>query len=340
MPMLVDFSTTSPWTKAAVFLQAFHTRLMALFVLMVSFAILPQILAAAVPEAVSDQGTSVTLRGNLRPEATAMNDRGRVADGLPLPHLILLLKRRPEQEEALQQFLQDIQDPASPLFHHWVTAAEFGQRYGASSGDVARATSWLSTQGFKVNHVYPNQMIIDFTGSAGQVRQTFHTEIHNLQVQGQSHVANMSDPEIPADLASTLAGIVSLNDFRPQKLLKARAEYSTGNGGYPIVPADLWTIYNFSPAFAEGYTGQGQTIVVVEDSDLYSTTDWNTFRSTLGIASAYSAGSLSQVNPRSGGVNNCIDPGVNGNDDEVALDVEWASAAAPNATIMVALIRR
>ena len=149
-------------------------------------------------------GGLVTLRGNTRPEATALNDRGRVSDDMTLNHMMLLLQRTPEQEQALQQFIKDIHDPASPLFHHWITAAEFGERYGVCVGRYRQVTDWLESQGFKVNLVYPNQMVIDFTGSAGQVRQAFHTEIHHLLVKGQAHIANMSDPQIPAELAATV----------------------------------------------------------------------------------------------------------------------------------------
>jgi hypothetical protein len=275
----------------------------------------------------------VTLRGNTRPEVTAKNDRGRVSDGLTLNHMMLQLQRTPAQEQALQEFIKGLHDPTSSLFHHWITAAEFGQRYGAAPSDVSKVTGWLESQGFKVNLVYPNQMVIDFTGSASQIRQAFRTEIHSLQVNGQAHIANMSDPQIPAGLASAVAGIVSLNDFRPRKMLEPRPEYTPGNGTYPVVPADLWTIYNFNPAFAAGYSGQGQTVVVVEDTDLYSTADWSTFRSTFGLASAYPQGSLVQIHPPSSLANNCFDPGVNSDDSEAAVDVEWATAAAPSAAI-------
>ena len=37
-----------------------------------------------------------------------------------------------------------------------------------------------------------------------------------------------------------------------------------------MVPADLATIYDFNPLFAKGITGTGQTIAVIEDTDLYS----------------------------------------------------------------------
>jgi hypothetical protein len=278
----------------------------------------------------------VRLRGNTRPEATAINDRGRVADEMILHHMLLLLRRTPEQEQALEKFINDLHSPASPLFHHWITAKEFGQRYGVAPAEVAKVTDWLESEGFKVNLVYPNQMVIDFTGTAGQIRQAFHTEMHHLWVRGEAHIANMSDPQIPAELASRVTGVVSLNDFRPRPLIKRRPNYTTFTGEEDVVPADLWTIYNFAPAFAAGYSGQGQTIVAVEPTDLYATADWDTFRSTLGLSSAYPKGSLTEVHPPISPTNNCTDPGVNADDDEAAADVEWASAAAPSAAIVLA----
>ena len=197
-------------------------------------------------------------------------------------------------------------------------------------------TEWLAAQGFTVNLVYPNQVLVDFTGTAGQVRRALHTEIHHLSVNGRSHIANMSDPLIPAALASTVAGVVSLHDFWPQASSHPRSGYTISSSYQLLVPADLAKIYNFNPAFAAGYSGQGQTIVLLEDTDLYSANDWSNFRSTLGLATAYPQGSLSQVHPPSSPTNNCTDPGVNGDDGEATLDVEWASAGAPSAAIELA----
>ncbi len=281
-------------------------------------------------------GGLVTLRGNTRAEATALNDRGRVSDDMALNHMMLLLHRTSEQEQALQQFIKDLHDPASLRFHHWIAAAEFGENYGVSSAGISSVTNWLESQGFTVNLVYPNHMLIDFTGSAGQVRQAFHTEIHHLAVRGEAHIANMSDPQIPAELATVVSGIVSLNDFRPHPTLKPRPSYTINSDYQLVAPADLATIYNFTPAFTAGISGQGQTIVLIEDTDLYSTADWSTFRSTLGLDSINSKGSLAQVHPGITPTSNCTDPGVNGDDAEAAIDVEWASAGAPSAAIELA----
>jgi subtilase family serine protease len=104
-----------------------------------------------------------------------------------------------------------------------------------------------------------------------------------------------------------------------------------------LAPEDVATIYNLSPLFAAGITGQGQTIAVIEDTNLYSSSDWTAFRNTFGL-SQYSTGSLTTVYPApTSGFSNCDNPGIVGEDDEeAALDAEWASAAAPGAAIEVA----
>jgi Pro-kumamolisin, activation domain/Abnormal spindle-like microcephaly-assoc'd, ASPM-SPD-2-Hydin len=286
-----------------------------------------------------DDNDLVALAGNVRPEATAANDRGPVADSFPLDHLLLLLRRSPERERELKHLIDELEDPSSPNYHHWLTAREFGSRFGASPHDVETISGWLRAHRFKVNYVYPSAMLIDFSGDAGSVREAFHTEIHSLVVHGKSHFANTSDPRIPVTLAPAIAGVVSLNDFRPHPMYRQRAAYTTSGGSQAVVPADLATIYDFNPLFAAGYTGKGQTIVTVEDTDLYSGTgnnsDWATFRKVLGL-SGYTSGTLTQVNPTPGTGGACSDPGITADDAEAAIDVEWASAAAPDAKIELA----
>jgi hypothetical protein len=288
-----------------------------------------------------DEGNLAPLRGNTRPEATPQNDRGAVADGLPMANLLLQLRRSPEQQRALEQFLDEVQDSASPNFHKWLSPQQFGQTFGLAQQDLDAITRWLQSHGFTVNSVYPNRMVIDFSGTAGQVRQAFHTEIHNLDVTGVKHIANMSDPQIPAALAPAIVGIVSLHDFKPRaqhEMRKAKASYTDPTSGtYAVVPADLATIYNLNPLFTAGYSGQGQTIVVIEDTNVFRTSDWSTFRSKFGL-SKYTSASFSTVHPAPlSGPTNCANPGVvAGNDGEAIIDAEWASAAAPSAKILLA----
>lgn len=281
-----------------------------------------------------DSSRLYKLAGNTRAEATAENDRGKVSDSLAMQHMLLQLKRSPEREQALRNFIDQQHDSASSNFHKWLTAAQFGQLFGPASADIETVSGWLRSSGFTVNTLYPSGMSIDFSGTAGQVAAAFGTEIHRLSVNGKEHIANMSDPQIPEALASVVLGVVSLHDFRPQSMKEPVAHDTVVSQS--IVPDDLATIYDLKAAFAAGYTGQGQTVAVVEDTNLYNTADWYTFRKVFGL-STYTSGSLTEINPAPpSGTSNCSDPGYNGDDGEAALDVEWSSAAAPDAAIQLA----
>src|ERR1700677_1299812 len=81
----------------------------------------------------------IVLGGNTRPEANAANDKGAVPDSLPLNHMLLQLRRSPEREAALQQFIADLNDRQSENYHQWLTPAEFAAHYGAAGADAATA---------------------------------------------------------------------------------------------------------------------------------------------------------------------------------------------------------
>ena len=313
-----------------------------------------------------DASRLTTLAGNTRPEANILNDRGPVSADLQFDNMWLLLKRAPELEASFAQFIEDQHNPRSANFHHWLSADEIGERYGLAQSDIAKITAWLESYGFTVNVVYSNGVLIDFSGNAGQIENAFHTQIRNYRVDGVDHIANASDPKIPAALAPAITGIVALNDFKPQAMHERRqaahidpqsgtlhGDYTTGNPNWPyiVAPWDLEKIYNIAPLYSAGISGQGMKIVVLEDTNLYNcnatnsagnspgtpcsaTSDWAEFRNIFGLGK-YTAGNAAQENPTpQTGANNCTNPGVNGDDDEAALDVEWSSAAAPSASIV------
>ena len=277
----------------------------------------------------------VRLAGNVRPEANATNDLGRVADSFPMQHMFIQLQRPAAQETALHQLIDQLHDPNSPNFHQWLAPTQFGAQFGPAASDIQQITAWLQGHGFQVNLTYPSGMTIDFSGNAGQVAAAFRTEIHNVAARGTTLFANVTDPQIPAALAPAVAGIVGLNNFSP------RRGYTYTHVGCPtpcygVTPSDLATIYNFNPVFASGNTGQNQTIYVIDDSNMYADSDWTTFRSTFGL-SGYTSGTLSTIHPAPpSGATNCTDPGVNGDNFETTLDTEYSTAAAPSAAIVVA----
>jgi subtilase family serine protease len=185
-------------------------------------------------------------------------------------------------------------------------------------------------------------MTVDVSGTAAQVRETFHTEIHKYLVNGKEHIANASDPQIPAAMAPVVAGFAALHNFMPKpalsKPIKSFTFPCTGcpdgfNGvpQYDEAPADLAAIYNVGPLYKakKPITGKGQTVVVLEDTDI-NPADVATFRKAFGL-STYS-GTFTQIHPGTG----CADPGLNGAEGEAALDAEWAGAVAADAAVQLA----
>jgi len=298
-----------------------------------------------------DESDLVALPNNTPIAATPQFDVGPMEDAFALDHMRLVLKRSPEQQAALDDFLAQVNDPSSPSFHRWLTPDEFTASYGVPMADIATVTRWLESHGFRTD-VASNHMSIEFSGTAGLVNQTFHTSLHRLNVNGAAHFANMSDPRIPAALADRIAG-VPLHDFMPRPMHKdlgtvhrdpqsghwdfvgPKPDFNLtymGSNYYAVAPGDFATIYNLNPLFTAStpVRGTGQTIAVVEDTNIKNTSDVSSFRTAFGL----SGGSFAQVHPS--GATTCLSPGQNVDEGEAALDAEWAGAAAPDAHIVLA----
>ncbi|WP_263355906.1 Ig-like domain repeat protein [Acidicapsa ligni] len=302
-----------------------------------------------------DETNLVTLHGNTHAAAMiSSNERGIVADSFPMHHMLLQLKRTPEQETALGKLMDQLHTPGSAKYHHWLSEADWDSQFGVNQQDVQKVTSWLQSHGFTVSGVLPDGMVIDFSGTAAMVREAFHTEIHNIELpNGEKHFANNSDPMIPAALADVVFGPTALSNFKPHSARARRTPVSIdgkgkvhtnytvdpSEGQYPVTPGDAQTIYNVSPLLTAGFTGKGKVIGLIEDGDAYdidsngTSSDWKTFMSTFGLTKY--GGTQTTVHPT--GAIYCAPPGDanNGDDVEVGLDIEYASATAPGANVVV-----
>ena len=163
-----------------------------------------------------DMQNLVTLRGNVHPLARPEFDQGVAPDDLPMQRMLLVLQRGTDQETALRKLLDDQQVKSSERFHQWLTPEQFGQQFGPADSDLQAVTGWLASQGFQVTKIAAGRTVIEFSGTAGLVRQVLGTEIHKFRVSGEDHWANTGDPQIPAALAPVVAGFASLNNF-PRK---------------------------------------------------------------------------------------------------------------------------
>ena len=131
-----------------------------------------------------DESQTVKLAGNVHPLARAEFDAGAVSADLRLGHILLVLTPSAEQEAALDALVEAQQDPNSPQYHEWLTPAEFGAQFGASDAQLAQVTAWLTAHGFAIDEIAPGRRLVMFSGTAGEVSDTFHTEIHSYRVNG------------------------------------------------------------------------------------------------------------------------------------------------------------
>jgi subtilase family serine protease len=291
-----------------------------------------------------DDSRLTRITGSVHPALASATDLGAVSPSLPLQRLQLVLQRSSERQAAFDAYTASQYAPGSPNYHHWLSPDQVGSLFGVSDADLATVTTWLQASGFAVTSISNSRLFVEFSGTAGQVQQTFHTQIHNFSADGEQHIANISDPQIPSALTPVVTGLLSLNNFfarsqmikGPQVQRSASGKvtrvpsaantsplYSDGQGDFYITPFDFATIYNSLPLWNSGLNGTGVQIAIVGRSDIFPS-DIATFQSTYGLPN----------NPPTI-IHNGPAPGTSsaGDLDENTLDVEWSGAAAPGAKI-------
>ncbi len=268
-----------------------------------------------------DSTQLVALNGNLRPATLRRTDLGRPAADFSLPAMTLFLQPSAGQHAELLRLLDQQQNPASALYHAWLTPEEYADRFGLSSNDVAAVAAWLRGSGFTVSRISRSRTWIAFGGTARQAEAAFHTEIHHYVLAGTTHFGNAAEPSIPAALAGVVSGLEGLDDLAAEQ-----TEATSATGVHTLAPDDLAVIYDIAPLYQAGIDGTGQKIAIVGASDFNASAlaDVAQFRSKYNLPP-----NVPQVVRDTG----YPDPGITGSLGEAHLDLEWVGAVARNAQI-------
>ena len=283
----------------------------------------------------------VRLEHTTHPLTLRTSDAGRVQPDKALRRIMMLLAPSPDQQAQLARLLDDQQNPASPNYHHWLTAQEFAARFSPTDPSIQVVRDWLQQNDLTPGPVAAGKRWIEFSGTARQVETALHTELHYYTLAGKAYLANASDISLPSSVAAASRGVVSLNNFPrlpPHQILKgsagrdARGQISpllpnlTAAGQsntYYLAPGDFAAIYNTKPLLSSGNDGTGVSIAVTAQSDI-ELTDVQTFRQIFGLKANDPNIIYSGPDP---GFANATDS------QEAMLDTEWAGAVAPGATI-------
>jgi subtilase family serine protease len=288
----------------------------------------------------------VKLVGNRLAELDSSTDKGAVDGNLLLKNMMLVLSSSPEQLAALELYSKAQQTPGATEYHRWLTPQEFASHFGVASQDLSVIRNYLISHGFSIDEIQAGRRSLTFSGTVAQVKKVFHTEIHHYEWKGEQHIANNSDPQIPAALSGVVRGVINLHDFhsrarRPDSRINTMP--ISGNplpggigsppipdwslyGSHYLTPGDYGVIYDINPLYNSSVNGNGISIAILGRSNI-TVSDVASFQSFSGLPS----------NPPqiiNGGANGSVLPGlINGDQFESSLDVEWAGGIAPNAKV-------
>jgi subtilase family serine protease len=275
------------------------------------------------------------LKGSLHPLAQPQFDAGRVPANTKLTGISIVFNRSAAQQADLDALIAAQQNPASPLYHQWLTPDQFAARFGMAQDDIDKVQSWLQQQGFAIDSVARSKNLIRFSGTVGQVEQAFQTQMHYYKVNGEQHFAPSTALSVPAAIAPVVAAVRNLHDFRPRPMhirsSSSRARpaytfyYSSTQQAVLFAPGDIKVVYDV-PTTGTGNTGVGQTIAIMGQSAI-QTSDIENFQNAAGLTVKDPQQVLV---PNTG--SSTLQP--DGDEGESDLDIEWSSAMAPGANIV------
>ncbi len=259
----------------------------------------------------------------VHPLAQPRYDQGPVEATFRLGYIQMMFQQTAAQRQGLDQLLAAQRDPSSPSYHNWLTPEQYADRFGVSMTDLARVAAWLRSAGFTLEYTARGRDWIAFSGTAAQVEAALHTSVHHYAIGGETHFAVATEPVLPSDLNPLVATILGLNDFYPKSMLKPAFTSASGALASPsLAPGDLATIYDINPLYQQSIDGTGQKIAIVGESAV-QLSDIQQFRDKYGLGAA-------KITMVQNGT-----PGANPDDQiEADLDLEWAGAIAPNATLI------
>jgi uncharacterized repeat protein (TIGR01451 family) len=243
-----------------------------------------------------------------------------LAIGLPL-----------RNREALTNLLQQIYDPASPNFHHYLTPQEFTAQFGPSEQDYQAVINFARTNGLEVTRTYSNRMLLDVRAPATNVERSFHVHlrVYKHPTENRDFYAPDVNPSVPSGLP--IQDISGLNNYRRPhpnikiKTVRAVAAATSVPNATPNVgsgPSGSYIGDDFRNAYAPGTTlnGSGQTIALVQ-FDGYYASDIQEYENLAGRTN------IPLQNVLIDGFNGL--PTGNGGEVEVSLDIEMVVSMAP-----------
>jgi hypothetical protein len=217
--------------------------------------------------------------------------------------LRLVFALRPPHLEEEEQFLSQLQDRDSPLFHKYLSEQEWNQRFAPSAEDEQAVVAWARSQGLSITQRYPNRLLVDVEAPVAIIEKALDVAINRYQVSSASYYSNDRDPLLPAELVSVVHAVRGLNNIEVAHTFSKGSQSFTGPD-YSPGPAYAVGSHLVSDAKKPRAAMSGR----VKRPDNYENPYWP---SELWAAGAYNYGYMTVRNYTGYGLNNlqhCCNP--------------------------------
>jgi subtilase family serine protease len=272
--------------------------------------------------------TSVTLQGNVSPLLAGATDLGP-APGANVINVVWSLQLRNTAD--LDQFLADVQNPASTIYHQFLTQDQFNERFAPTPAQEQAVVAYLQSQGFTVTQTFSNHLLVEATAPIAVVEKAFSVQIDAVLYDGTIGFAALNEPSVPADLAAFTTGISGLDNLGrvqpmhslPTPVASPSPNDNLGSNCCYFSPRDLNVAYNED--HLGSHTGSGQTGVIVGAYD-FQTSDFSAFNTQMGLSNP----TVTKVCAGSGA--GCAYDASNS--IEISLDIEYLHGTVPSANLV------
>ncbi len=251
-------------------------------------------------------------------------------------------------QAALDTFLNELYDPKSPTYGHYLTPAEFTERFGPTQEDYDTVVKFAKSSGLTVVGGTRDGMEVQVKGPVSAVETAFHVAMHTYQHDKEPGTFFAPDREPTTSLPFPLWHISGMDNYsKPHPMLVKKEDYAKAHGISPEAvtkhaitgsgPSGSFLGSDMRAAYATGttLTGAGQNLGLFEyeGTDL---ADLNTYYKNIGVTLPITPVLLST----DGTSTACVDTKAGGScdDTEQTLDMTQALGMAPGLASMVVYI--
>jgi kumamolisin len=125
----------------------------------------------------------------------------------------LVFALQPPHLAEEKQFVQDVQTKGNPLFHRFLTQAEWIARFAPAAEDQQAVVDWAQSEGFTITNRYPNRMLVNVEAPVGTIEKALQVQINNYLTGQETFYSNDRSPSIPAHLSAIVQEILGMNSL-------------------------------------------------------------------------------------------------------------------------------